>query len=79
MRRLQSELDDRRLTRMLSNAGALAAAGHLRDGVDVDHAAEVMWTYSSAELYELLVLKRGWPIERYGAFLADAMISSLLA
>ena len=34
---------------------------------------------SSAELYELLVLKRGWPIERYGAFLADAMISSLLA
>jgi len=44
MRRLQSELDDRRLTRMLSNAGALAAAGHLRDGVDVDHAAEVMWT-----------------------------------
>jgi hypothetical protein len=37
-----------------------------------------MWTYSSPELYELLVLGRGWPTERYGAFIADAMIAALL-
>jgi len=37
-----------------------------------------MWTYSSPELYELLVLTRGWPLERYGAFIADAMIAALL-
>jgi hypothetical protein len=35
-------------------------------------------TYSSAELYELLVLRRGWSPARYGCFVADAMIKALL-
>jgi hypothetical protein len=56
----------------------LAAAGHLRPGVTVEQAGEVMWTYSSLELYELLGLKRRWPVGRYGAFIAEAMIASLL-
>jgi hypothetical protein len=37
-----------------------------------------MWTYSSPELYELLVIRLGWPAERYGTFIADAMIAALL-
>jgi hypothetical protein len=36
------------------------------------------WTYSSPQLYELLVLIRGWSLERYSTFLADAMIAALL-
>jgi hypothetical protein len=38
----------------------------------------VLWSYSSPELYELLVLRRGWTPERYGNFIADAMIAALL-
>jgi AcrR family transcriptional regulator len=76
MARLQAEMDDRRLTRMTHNAQALS--GHLRRGVTTERAAEVLWTYSSPELYELLVLKRAWPLARYGHFLAEAMISALL-
>ena len=75
---LQAELDAERLTRMTHNARNLAAAGHLRDGLTVEEAGEIMWTYSSPELYELLVLTRGWPLERYGEFIADAMIAALL-
>jgi len=30
------------------------------------------------ELFELLVLTRGWPLGRYGAFIADAKIAALL-
>jgi hypothetical protein len=71
-------MDTSRLTRMTSNARNLAEAGHLRDGITVEHAGEVLWTYSSPELYELLVLGRGWPAERYGTFIADAMIAALL-
>jgi hypothetical protein len=37
-----------------------------------------MWTYSSPELYELLVVVRGWPVERYGTFIAEAMVAALL-
>ena len=75
---LQAGLNAERLQRMTHNAGNLAAAGRLREGITVDHAAEILWTYSSPELYELLVLARGWPLERYGTFIADAMIAALL-
>lgn len=78
MAELQAEIDAARLSRMTRNARNLAAAGHLRDEVTVEQAGEVMWTYSSPELYELLVVKRGWSAERYGAFIAEAMIAALL-
>jgi AcrR family transcriptional regulator len=78
MARLQAELDEQRLARMTHNAQTLADGGHLRDELTVERAAELMWTYTAPELYELLVRKRGWPPERFGAFVADALIAALL-
>jgi AcrR family transcriptional regulator len=75
---LKAELDGQRLERMTHNARNLADAGHLRDDLTVEHAGEIMWTYSSPELYELLVITRGWQIERLGAFIADALSAVLL-
>src|SRR5260370_7834458 len=78
MASLKSEMDNQRLERMTHNARNLAAAGHLRDDVTVELAGEIMWTYSSPELYELLVLTRGWPLSRYAHFIVNAMIAALL-
>jgi AcrR family transcriptional regulator len=75
---LRSELDAERLSRMTSNARKLADAGQLRDSITVEHAGEVLWMYSSPELFELLVRNRGWQAERYGTFIADAIIAALL-
>jgi AcrR family transcriptional regulator len=75
---LLAEVDAARLSRMTANASNLAAAGHLSPDITIEQAGEVMWMYSSPELYELLVLKRGWPPGRYGAFIAEAMIAALL-
>ena len=76
--RLQEEMDAARLTRMTHNARTLLKGGHLRTGITLDAATDVLWTYSSPELYELLVIRRGWSVERYGRFIADAMIAALL-
>jgi AcrR family transcriptional regulator len=76
--KLQAEMDAARLTRMTHNAQTLLKGGHLRPGIDLDEAADVLWTYSSPELYELFVVRRGWTVERYGRFVADAMIAALL-
>ena len=76
--RLQEEMDASRLTRMTHNARTLLKEGHLREGLTLDAATDVLWTYSSPELYELLVIRRGWSVERYGRFIADAMIAALL-
>ncbi|HEY1912493.1 MAG TPA: helix-turn-helix domain-containing protein [Vicinamibacterales bacterium] len=75
---LQKEMDAARLTRMEHNARTLLKGGHLRDGVTLAAATDVLWTYSSPELYELLVIRREWSVERYGQFIADAMIAALL-
>ncbi|MBA3808765.1 MAG: TetR/AcrR family transcriptional regulator [Solirubrobacterales bacterium] len=75
---LQAEMDEDRYRRMSENAHRLAESGHLRAGVTAQNAADVLWTYSSPELYELLVLKRGWSAERYGTFIADGIAAQLL-
>jgi AcrR family transcriptional regulator len=78
MAQLLHESDASRLERMRNHAAFLEERGHLRNGVTPDRAADVMWTCSSAELYELLVMKRGWNLEQFGAFVADLMITTLL-
>ena len=78
MAELQAEMDAGRLQRMTRNAIHLAEAGHLRDGLTAQHAAEIMWAYTSPELYEMLVLARGWPLQHYGDFIADAVTAALL-
>ncbi|MEO8898361.1 MAG: TetR/AcrR family transcriptional regulator [Candidatus Dormibacter sp.] len=75
---LLEEMDSDRLRRMTDNARRLHTAGQLRSGVTVALAADVMWMYSSPELYELMVLRRGMPLRRYGQFVADAMIAALV-
>jgi AcrR family transcriptional regulator len=75
---LIDEIHNDRLRRMTDNARRLHQAGHLRDSVTVAAAADILWTYSSPELYELLVIRRGMPLQRYGEFVAEAMSASLL-
>ena len=78
LRQLRDEMDDDRLRRMTDNARRLAVAGHLRPGLTIAEAADILWTYSAPELYELLVIRRRMPPERFGRFVADAMIAALL-
>lgn len=75
---LLSELDEYRLQRMTHNARNLAAAGHLRADITVEHAAEICWIFSSAQLYEMLVINRGWSLERFGEFVGNSLIAALL-
>jgi len=68
-----------RLAGMTNLANNLAVGGHLRTGVTADDARDVLWTYSSPELFDLLVLERGWSTSRYAEFLTTATSALLLA
>jgi AcrR family transcriptional regulator len=78
MASLLADSDRERMTRMDHHARFLADRGYLRDDVPVARAADVLWTCSSAEFYELLVLNRGWSPAEFARFVADFMISALL-
>lgn len=75
---LLAEADEQRLRRMQQNARTLHERGDLRDGITLEQARDVLWTISSPELYELLVLRRGWSVDRFAAFQAEQMIAALL-
>jgi AcrR family transcriptional regulator len=68
---------DERLTGMGMLANHLLATGRLRDGIDHTEVRDVLWTYIAVELYELLVLQRTWPLDRYAAWIAQGITGAI--
>jgi AcrR family transcriptional regulator len=78
MQVLKDELDSQRLARMAHNAEALARGGHLREGITRQMARDLLFTYSAPEIYELLVLRRGWPVDDFAEFIRRGIVAALL-
>jgi AcrR family transcriptional regulator len=56
----------------------LHETGLLRNDITVAQAADLVWTYNSLEIYELLVLGRGWSIDAFRQFISKALTAALL-
>jgi AcrR family transcriptional regulator len=78
MAELLSEVEAQRRGRMHRNARRLQERGWLRADVDLTQATDILCVYSSVELYDLLVIRSGWPLKRYGEFIGEALIAALL-
>jgi AcrR family transcriptional regulator len=78
MAALLAEAEAQHRSRMRHNARSLQRRGWLRPGIGLTRATDILCAYSSAELYEQLVIKSGWPVKRYGEFIGDALIAALL-
>jgi AcrR family transcriptional regulator len=50
----------------------------LRDGLDVDAAADVLWALTAPDLADRLVVRRGWGWDRFEAWLGTAMGDAVL-
>ena len=72
------QIQQQRLTGMSQFARHLQAGGHLRADTAVEEARDVLWTFTSPELWELLVIQRGWTPARYGHWLASMLTAALL-
>jgi AcrR family transcriptional regulator len=60
-------------------AGRLQAEGVLRPDLDVEIAADLIWTMLSLRAWEDLVVGRGWTSERYRQEVGEALRRVLLA
>jgi AcrR family transcriptional regulator len=74
---LLREMDDDRYVRMTENAQYLEQAGHLREGVDKQAAADLMWSVTSPEMFELLVIRRSWSLDRWADYIYTTVTSLL--
>jgi AcrR family transcriptional regulator len=72
------EMNDERLESMTIHAQRLFDDGHLREGITVAEARDVFWTFNAPEVYDLLVQRRGWDVERFGRWVGEMYIAALL-
>ncbi len=75
---LQQKLLAGRLEGMNFLIEQLRRIGPLREGITPLQAAETTWTISSAEVFHLLTVDRGWTKEQYVAWLVDTLTRLLL-
>jgi hypothetical protein len=59
-------------------ARQLKRGGVLRTELSERQAVDILWLYSSADIYRLLVHDSQWPPERYEQWLAQTLIDALL-
>jgi AcrR family transcriptional regulator len=76
---LARELDHDRRSRMATNAARLADAGQLPTSLDIEAATDILLTYSSPQLYDLLVLRSGWDLQKYADFVSVGITAHLVA
>jgi AcrR family transcriptional regulator len=75
---LWEELKRQRLVGAANMATHLAERGLLRDGLDAERARDLIWTYISPEIADLLA-ERGWNGAAYEQWLGDTLTAALLA
>jgi AcrR family transcriptional regulator len=56
----------------------LAANGPLKPGLTEEDATAIVWTMTSPEVHHLFRVVRGWPPERYTAWLGESLTGILL-
>ncbi len=72
------QLERERVVGMTHFAAHLKGGKYLRAGVTEPEARDILWTYSSFEIWDLLVRRRGWTVKRYGRWVGDQLVAALL-
>jgi AcrR family transcriptional regulator len=74
-----AQLEAQRLDGMTRIARLLSDRGALRPGLSLREAADMLWTINSLAVYDLLVVQRGWPPQRYRDWIAATNAQAILA
>jgi AcrR family transcriptional regulator len=73
-----ARLENQRLEGLGRFAQHLHDSGALREDLSVEEARDLIWTINSQVVFDLIVVERGWPPERYENWIASMMARSLL-
>jgi AcrR family transcriptional regulator len=75
---LVATMNGERLRGTLMTAQRLAELGALRPELTVEAARDLIWTLNSFEVWDLLVIQRGWTPHAYSAWVGRAMADAVL-
>jgi len=78
LRKMERELEKMRMDMQEERVRLLFAQGKARRGLSFETARQILWMYTSREIYRMLVLECGWTPDRYQAWLAETLVASLV-
>jgi hypothetical protein len=70
---LWDETQTARYTNMKALAQALQSHGLIAEDAPINETADVLWTLTSNEIYQMLVLDRGWSPDDYERWLSEML------
>ena len=79
LKKVAKKLEDGRLFGLTTVGEALSRGRHLRSDLDARRATDILWTLSSEDTYQRLVVERGWTHDEFEAWLGRAVKRELLA
>ena len=73
------ELESGRYEAQCLTVKLLVRSGRLKPGVSPQEARDLLWTFTSRDIYRLLVVGRGWSSDRYERWLGDTLVAQVAA
>jgi AcrR family transcriptional regulator len=77
-RAVLDQLNEERLTGMTAFSRHLHESKVLRKSIRAPDALDVLWLFTAPEVYERLVIERGWTTQRFGAWITQQLVAALL-
>jgi AcrR family transcriptional regulator len=78
LRAMEAEFEALRLELQTPRIDALIAAGRARADLTRDEARQVLWLYSSRDVWRKLTVESGWTGEAYEAWLRRTLVEALV-
>lgn len=78
LKALEAEKEARRYMRQEESVRRLFEEKHLKTGLTLFEARDLIWAYTGRDMYRMLVIERGWSPDAYEAWLAQALVHELL-
>lgn len=75
---LEKEMEERRYRRQEEGIRNLFEEGHLKDGLKLTEARDILWAFTGRDLYRMLVVERGWSSDDYEKWITESLIRELL-
>jgi AcrR family transcriptional regulator len=77
-RTVLDQLNQERLSGMTAFSQHLRDSKVLRKGIRAADAVDVLWLFTAPEVYERLVIERGWSPKRFGTWMTQQLVAALL-
>jgi len=78
LRKIEAELESIRFTMQEARCTLIVKKGAAKEDLALPTVRDIMWMYTSRDVYRLLVIERGWSLAKFENWLSSSLITTLL-